>query len=158
MLSSDLKSKTGHLVGVLAATLILQTSVLAASLGTDKNSNGIWDDLETVYMPLPEPAYTAAQNLARNMQEFTLSPPGNISLGTESMRKTQESLLCLYAVAGENAAQVAKGLQATLLNHRGRAERFLNNQITIQGQELPFEADPQKWGMYCPFPVPRPAM
>ena len=125
-----------------------------APLGTDRNGNGLWDDFEQAYSQLNGGAEIAAQNLARHMQDFTLSPEGNQSLALESMRKTQEALLCLYAVTGENGAQVARNLQNALMNHPERARRFMSNQVLIQGEQIPFEQNPKKWGQYCPFPVP----
>jgi hypothetical protein len=131
-----------------------QTSLATAiTLGEDRNGNGIWDDLDVVCSQVPVSSQLAAQKLARDLQDFTLSPPGNQSLALESMRKAQEGLLCLYATSGQQGAQIAKTMQDYLMANPERRRRFLTNQALIQGQEIPFEPDPQKWSQYCPFSV-----
>jgi len=130
---------------------LIPFQALGSPLGSDQNGNGIWDDLDRVYGQLSGQSFIAAQQLAVSMQDFTMAPPGNQSLALEGMRKSQEALLCLYALQGESGKATAKNLQGALLANPLRAERFNQNQQTILGQEIPFDPDPEKWGQYCPF-------
>lgn len=136
-------------IGLLMFSLGFST-VFALPYGQDLDGNGLWDDLDEIVVQAPPFLRGVAHSMAMNLQEFTLTPVGNISLGVQAMTGAQHDMMCMMSIIGQEASKFPMAMRGQIILHSERAEKFSKNERAIAGQQIVFDENPATWGQYCP--------